>query len=344
MAATAAASLLQGSKVRDEVVRVANTKTPLLAAIPAIVCKNSTGPLWNVEAGTGTITTHAEAAVYPAESDSSSYQATLGMGRNHSKILISDEAITRARLYGNPGAIRNLKSRKTGQRVTDMLKWLQNQAFNGAGGANQIAGFGLAISDSGTYAGVVRSGQATFQSTVMSANPTTPGTGFALTKARLRTFISTMTEKSNLQQEELLLACTESVWNVILGLYEGQVSYNSQRMLGGVRPMVTFDGLSFVRVPAADAVHSTDSGTKKSLWAFKVDWENPELGLHWEYMPYVEGEGEKDGKVVIDDLPYGIQVVKSPESSHATGLVPRNMIQLVNPNPIDSGVLNDILI
>jgi hypothetical protein len=149
------------------------------------------------------------------------------------------------------------------------------------------------------------------------------------------------------RQEDLLLACPESVWNVVVALYEEKVTYSGPQaygQLGGVRPRVTFDGLQFIVVPASHAAHSTDSASKKSIWAVHIDRTQPERGLHWEGLPYVSDRGEAGGKVWADGLPWDIQIVNTPESSHAEGKVLRNMGQLVYPTPATGGILNDILI
>ncbi len=338
MAVTASSALLQGTKVADFIQDTANKKVPALAAIPVLGPSNPAGPLWNIDTGIGTVATHAEGAVFPAGTDSVLVQASLGWGRIHIAAELTDEAIAKARL-GNPNALRNLKQKKVRDRIADTLKYIQNQMFQGAGGANQIAGMHMAVDATGTYAGIVQSSNADFAAHVMSANPTTPGTAFALTKKRFRDFIAAIVERSGVTQEELVFFTNETGHNRVAELYEAQVNYTSQALLGGVKPRVVFDGLNFITVPAADYTHPTDTSAKVSITAAVVDWAQPENGIHWQVLPY-----EVDEKVLMSGLPYGLQVVKNDTGSHAGKWVIRTMLQLVVPNPKKCGVLNDVAI
>lgn len=346
MAAVDSTALLQGTKVRDEVVRVINTQAPLIGIIPTDAPENPAGPLWNLEKGGLTITYHAEGAAFPAESAGGQYQCSLGWSRSHAKILLTDEMISKGALFGNPGDMRTPKARKLSQGLEDWYKRKQQQFFVGTG-ANSIIGFASGIADSGTYANVARAGEATFQSTVMSANPTTPGTGAALTKARLRYFATQVAKKTGKRKQDFFFLCPEMVFNKILELYESQVQYQGREAmgaLGGVIPSVVFDGMRFVVLPDTDAVHSTDTGTKASLWMIYVNPSNPKQGIHWQTLPYVEDTANEPARAskILTTFPGGVQLIASYEAAHATGRVLREMGQLVVPNPAQAGVLNDI--
>jgi hypothetical protein len=338
MAVTASSALLQGSKVADIIQDTANKKVPALAAIPVLGPSNPAGPLWNIDTGTGTVATHAEGAVFPAGTDSVLVQASLGWGRIHISAELTDEAIAKARL-GNPNALRGLKQKKVRDRLDDTLKYIQNQMFQGSGATNNVAGLHMAVDATGTYAGINQATNSDFAALVMSANPTTPGTAAAITKKRFRDFIAAIVERSSLRQEELVFFTNETGKNRIAELYEGQVQYTSQAMLGGVKPNVLFDGLPFITVPAADYTHPTDTSAKVSITAAFVDWANPENGIHWQVLPY-----EVDEKVLMSGLPYGMQVVKNDTGAHAGKWVIRTILQLVVPNPKKCGVLNDVAV
>lgn len=338
MAVTASSALLQGTRVADIIQDTANKKVPALAAIPVLGPSNPAGPLWNIDTGIGTVATHAEGANFPDGSDSTLVQATLGWARFHISVELTDEAIAKARL-GNPGALRNLKQRKLRDRLDDALKYIQGQMFNGSGAANNIAGLHMSCDATGLYAGINQATNSDFAALVMSANPTTPGTAASITKKRFRDFIAAIVERSNVRQEELVFFTGETGKNRIAELYESQVNYSSQAMLGGVKPNVIFDGLNFITAPAADYLHPTDSAAKTSITAAYVDWANPANGIHWQVLPY-----EVDEKVVMSGLPYGLQVVRPETGSHSSKLVIRTMLQLVNPNPKKCGVLNDVAV
>lgn len=338
MAVTASSALLQGTRVADIIQDTANKKVPALAAIPVLGPSNPAGPRWNIDTGTGTVATHAEGANFPAGTDSVLVAASLDWARIHIAAELTDEAIAKARL-GNPNALRNLKQKKIKDRLDDTLKSIQGQMFNGSGAANSVAGMHMAIDATGSYAGINQATNSDFAALVMSANPTTPGTAFAITKKRFRDFIAAIVERSSVRQEELVFFTSETGKNRIAELYEGQVTYPSQAMLGGVKPSVTFDGLSFITAPATDYAHPSDTSAKVSITAAYVDWSNPENGIHWQVLPY-----EVDEKVLISGLPYGLQVVKNDTGAHAGKWVIRTMLQLVVPNPKKCGVLNDVAV
>jgi len=339
MAATASAALQQGLKIAPVIQRTANKKVPALAGVPVVGPDDPSGPAWNIDTSTGTVRYHGEGADFAAGTARTYIRAKLDWGRMDHPIELTDEAIARAR-FGNPDGIQDLKGEALGEGIRDFLAKIQSEMFQGAGGANQIAGLHMSNDATGSYAGINQASVTDFAALVMSANTTTPGTAAALTKKRLRDFVAAVVERSEVLKEELVFFTHATGVNRVIDLYESQVNYTSQAMLGGVQPRVVFDGLNFIEAPQAAYAHPSDTSTKCSISAAYIDWSSPKRGLHWQVLPYPTDES----KVILSGLPYGIQLVVDSTGAHASKWVLRTMLQLVNPNPKKGGVLNDILI
>lgn len=335
MTVTAASDLSLGTKVSSTINNV-NKRTPALAAIPTVPASNPAGPRWNFEYGEGTVAAHAESAGFPDGSDSTIVSANLGWGTYHTAVELSDEAVAQA-MIGSPDEMKALAMRKINQRLNDHWKKMQNGVFQGAG-SNNIIGFGEAVSDSNTYAGINQGSVTDFGSVVNTQNDSKT----TLTKTIMRSFITSVLERGNLNESDYAILCIKAVEDQLVGLYEGQVRFDNQLMLGGVKPHVSFDGIPVISVPLSDGYVSTETAETGSLLLVPINWESPKQGVHME----IGGYDPNDPDLAIKDkpLPFGAQVVKEGRTAHARKWVVRTRTQLVVPNPGVCGKLTNIAI
>lgn len=319
-----------GTTVSNMIVAAANRSIKAIPFIPVSVGRNAGGPLWNVE-GTGiTTSTHADGSTFSTPTKDVTDQATLGWGNYETVIQVNDETLAVALNTGNPAYGMELM-RQVRKGVLQHMKTLEQAFFTGSG-SNSMIGLTTGVDDSSTYAGIAHT-NAYWKSIVNAgAGPTR-----ALTKPLFRDFIYSVAENSSGGGlDNLLCFAPFKAYNQLIGLWDSNIQFTQPANSLGSMVLGTA-ALTYSKIEGVPTQYIFDTdGYASNLNAtiYCIDRDSVSI----EYMPYAPD----DTKVILDNLPMGIQLVNDPTGGHSTRVILRNKLQLKVANPQACGKLTNI--
>ena len=289
--------------------------------------KNASGPVWNFETSGATSATHAIGAAYPTAAQDTNLQASLNWGRYHESFEIADETLSDGAMMHNPEAYTSEFLRQLQTAVGVMAKKVEHDSFSGSDTTNGIIGYDSAIADGNTYANVIRGSVTAWQSYVKAAGSLT-----TLSKDNLLAFLAQIGDNCG----ELPTHCflSHQTLNKVKSLFDSNIVFNVPGFdyIGTGRMPVQIEGVVFVPVGSADGYGGSTTANNGRIYAVNSNY------VHYEVKPYLN-----DGKkVIVDNLPFGMQVVADPTGAHSSRAVVRNVIQLVVEKPVACGVFKDI--
>ena len=315
----------------DELVKGFNRSATAASMLPARVSMNPSGPQWVVLTDGHIAQTHSEGAAIVDFGSDGQKSASLGFGAYESPFHVTDLALTQAAHSRNPAGNAALWARNMLGAGEKLAKKIETDIFSGSG-SNSIIGLDSAIDDSNTYAGLDRSTETYFRSTVKGSGSLT-----ALTKAQVRDDLADIKIASGMRPN--LAFCNPKVFNQVVALFDAQ-RYFIQPANGGFTSAalgessvaaVSIDGCVFVE--ADDGYNAANNGTIYYLNSGVV---------HLEYMPYITVPGFENGTMSQPSLPFGLDVIPLAKTNHASRAALRCLVQLVVENPLACGKRTDI--
>jgi hypothetical protein len=324
MAVTSQSNLQQGTIVADAIISEVQLATPMLARLigTARPGRNGSGPVWDVRGGRVTTAAHADGSTFGTPTVDTVSQPALGWGNYETPFEVTDEALGSA-MMGNPDQYRGDAMGYLFQNaLKNHLKKLEAELFSGTG-SNHIIGFDTALDDSNTYAGISRSAVPNFGSYIKD-----PGSPTTVTKGLLEDFVSEAAD--NCGDYMAFMVARNRLFNKINQAYQGVLTANQNSNVPFTNAgLGRSDSISILGVPTSAVFDgyvsnnvSPGSSDYGHLYAFGSN------AVHLEIRKYPGAE-----KVVLDNLPLGIQVLNDPSGAHSTRWVIRNSFALVVDDP-----------
>lgn len=324
--------VVNAQEYRDEIVRKVNRRVTLLKLLE-IRAGSGTNCSWVTE-GDGAIgenhTDGADAVNFGSDAQAG---AVAPWGLYRSNFHVTKLAMDAAGSASSPAGNRKLWARNQMNAVSKLADTIEIAAFGGAGTGTTIGGLDVAIGDNtNTYAGIDKTADTTWQSTVV-----TPGSPTALTFDLIRSDLGAVGDKSGEAAD--IAVCGTDVFNKISGLFDsgrrwGQVNTNRGSIaLDNGYEGIEIDGCMFVKARRA---------TANTLYYLNTDY------VRFEYLPDTEFPAEVYNQVQADDgygsMPLGFSYSMLSKNGPASRAQVLAQMQLVVEKPSACGFRNNILV
>jgi hypothetical protein len=331
-------SLIQlATKFADEIVGQVNRASTLATILDKRLGNNAGGPNWVAQSSGQLAETASEGADVSNFGSDSQTAALLAWGNYRSNFHVSDEAMSRAIIAGNPSGNVALWARNMLNAVDAAAKLVNQDSFTGTGASNSIVGLHSALDDANTYAGIDRSSNSYWRAT-----KTAPGTLTTITKSLIRADLSAIAVAGGIRPD--LAVCNPKTFGKIVDTFDTQRQFMTLASSGfqsnflGDRsiPFVDIDGCRFVE--DVDGYASNNNGYVYYLNSSHV---------YYEYVPYVDVQGFGGTQVLtggdqLPNLPFGMQFVPLAKAGSSSKAMVRFQCQLVVERPNRCGIRKDL--